>query len=125
MNRPETLAAELARGPNKDPERSVGMRSRFMLLAPLVTTSACVAAPDHAQFASTYPIFSPQAFFAGRTEGRGVLTSVLTNPRQVAVHGVGRVAPNGTITLEQSVEQEGSRPGDASGSYGPLERIGS
>lgn len=81
-----------------------------MCLVPLMTVSACMAAPEHAQLEAPAPIFSPETFFAGRTEGRGVLSSVMARPRQIAVHGVGRVAPDGTIILDQSVEQEGRPP---------------
>lgn len=81
-----------------------------MCLVSLVAVSACVTAPERAELASADPIFSPQAFFDGRTEGRGVLNSVFAHPRQIAVHGVGGVGPDGTITLEQTVEQEGKAP---------------
>ncbi|MGZ8283826.1 MAG: DUF3833 family protein [Allosphingosinicella sp.] len=86
------------------------MKSKFLCLVPLITVSACVAASDHAGLASSEPNFSPQAFFEGRTEGQGVLTSIFGQSRRVAVHGVGSVAPDGTITLDQSVEQEGKAP---------------
>jgi hypothetical protein len=83
---------------------------RSICLVPLVALSACVSASDHAQLESPGPIFSPETFFAGRTEGRGVLLSVFARPRRVTVQGVGRVAPDGTVTLEQSVELEGKSP---------------
>ena len=86
------------------------MRFRSLCLVPLATVSACMAASDHSRLEAPAPVFSPETFFAGRTEGRGVLSSVLAQPRQVAVHGVGQVAPDGTITLEQSVEQDGKPP---------------
>jgi Protein of unknown function (DUF3833) len=98
------------RAPNRDPKRSIGMRLLPLCLVPLMTLSACMAASDHARLEAPEPIFSPETFFAGRTEGRGVLNSVMGRPRQIAVHGVGRVAPDGTITLDQSVEQEGKPP---------------
>jgi len=83
---------------------------RSLCLVPLATVSACMTAPDHARLEAPAPIFSPETFFAGRTEGRGVLVSVLARPRQVIVHGVGQVASDGTITVDQSVEQEGKPP---------------
>lgn len=86
------------------------MRFRSICLVPLVTVSGCVSASDHARLESAGPALSPETFFAGRTEGRGVLVSVFAHPRRVTVHGVGRVAPDGTITLAQSVELEGKAP---------------
>lgn len=83
------------------------MRFRSLCLVPLVTVSGCVSASDHAQLESPGPVFSPETFFTGRTEGQGVLVSVFAHPRWVKVHGVGQVAPDGTITLEQSVVLEG------------------
>lgn len=91
-------------------KRQVSLRSSLMCLVALVTASACVTVSEHAQLASSDPITSPQAFFAGRTEGRGILRAVFKHPQQFAVHGAGHVAQDGTITLEQTIEQDGKAP---------------
>jgi hypothetical protein len=51
--------------------------------------------------------FDPLAFFAGRTEGRATLRIALHRRRAVRVHGVGTPQPDGSLILDQQVEQEG------------------
>lgn len=57
--------------------------------------------------AAATPAFDPLRFFAGATEGRGRLAIVFHRARGVRVHGAGRVEPDGTLVLDQRVEQEG------------------
>ena len=66
------------------------------LLIPLilsVTTTPAVAAP-----------FDPLTFFAGRTEGTGDFKIVLRRTHHVRVHGRGVVQGDGSIVLDQTVE---------------------
>lgn len=51
--------------------------------------------------------FDPLAFFAGRTEGAARLKVVLHATRAVHVHGTGRRQRDGSLVLDQRVEQEG------------------
>lgn len=51
--------------------------------------------------------FDPLRFFTGRTEGRAQLKIVLHHARAVRVHGTGRPQPDGSLFLDQIVEQEG------------------
>ena len=51
--------------------------------------------------------FDPLAFFAGRTEGRATLRIVLHHAKAVRVHGVGSPQPDGSLILDQRVEQDG------------------
>ena len=51
--------------------------------------------------------FDPLRFFAGRTEGRASLHVILRHARAVRVHGVGRRQRDGSLILDQCVEQEG------------------
>lgn len=53
--------------------------------------------------------FDPLTFFAGRTEGRATLKVILRGARAVRVHGVGTPQPDGSLLLDQTVEQE-SKP---------------
>ena len=61
-------------------------------------------------FAAAPPRFDPLRFFAGRTEGTARLHIAFHHPRNVRVHGRGRLAPDGALVLEQRVEQQGSPP---------------
>lgn len=53
------------------------------------------------------PAFSPSAFFSGRTEGVGALKILFSKPRPVLVHGVGHIAGDGSLVLDQRVDEEG------------------
>ena len=60
-----------------------------------------------APIATTGPAFSPQRFFAGRTEGTGELKTLFSPRHTVRVHGSGRVDADGTLILDQSVDEQG------------------
>lgn len=84
-----------------------------MRLIPAVTALipfALVSAELAAQRPVAAPVFQPTSFFAGRTEGRGVVKVALSPKRALVVHGSGRVAPDGTLVLDQVVEREGKQP---------------
>lgn len=51
--------------------------------------------------------FDPLTFFAGRTEGRATLKVVLRHTHAVRVHGHGRRQRDGSLILDQTVEEEG------------------
>ena len=57
--------------------------------------------------AATPAPLDPLRFFAGRTEGVGHLRIVLRHPRPMRVHGVGQAQPDGSLILDQQVEQDG------------------
>lgn len=56
------------------------------------------------------PTFDPVAFFAGKTEGRGMLTILLRRPQPTLVEGKGTVTSDGTIRLSQEVSRGGAKP---------------
>ena len=56
------------------------------------------------------PMFDPMRFFAGATSGDASLKIILRSARAVHVQGHGRVAPDGTLILDQRVEQQGKAP---------------
>ena len=56
------------------------------------------------------PVFDPLRFFAGATRGQATLKIILRSTRSVCVQGRGRVTPDGTMVLDQRVEQEGKAP---------------
>ena len=77
------------------------MRSAF-LLAPLAL-GACVATPRLDSADPAAAPFSPQQFFAGRTEGDGMLRKIMSKPDHVLVHGSGRIEPDSTLVVDQTV----------------------
>lgn len=76
------------------------MRSICVIL--LVAVSLTISTP-----ARPRPIDSPQTFFEGRTEGTGSLKIIFRKVRATAVHGAGRTERDGTLVLDQIVEQQG------------------
>jgi len=56
------------------------------------------------------PMFDPLRFFAGATRGDASLKIILRSARAVNVQGHGRIAADGTLILDQRVEQEGKAP---------------
>jgi hypothetical protein len=56
------------------------------------------------------PVFDPSRFFAGATRGDASLKIILRSARAVHVQGHGRVTADGTLILDQRVEQEGKAP---------------
>lgn len=70
-----------------------------MLLA--LAFSAALAA---AQPATSTEVFHPDLFFQGRTQGRGTLRTLTSSrPKPLAVQSTGRIAPDGTLILDQSI----------------------
>jgi len=72
------------------------------LLAAAVLGS-CGAAPIAPELARPQPVFRAEQFFAGRTRGEGTLKIVLKDAEPIRVEGFGRVAPDGTLILDQTV----------------------
>ena len=56
---------------------------------------------------SETPVFDPIAFFAGDTQGHARLKVALRAPRAVSVRSRGRVEPDGSLVLDQTIEREG------------------
>ncbi len=74
-------------------------------LIPFALVSAELAAQRPAA-----PVFDPISFFAGRTEGRGVVKVALSPKRTLVVQGSGRTQPDGALILDQVVQREGKQP---------------
>jgi len=55
------------------------------------------------------PAFPVARFFAGRTEGEGVLTVMMSGQRRIRVTSRGRAEPGGAIILDQTIHEE-SKP---------------
>jgi hypothetical protein len=84
------------------------MRPIFMII-PMLPLTACMVTPP-GRLAAPAPSFSAQEFFAGRTEGEGALKTMLSSRHTVRVHGIGHVDPDGTMILDQTVEEQGKSP---------------
>lgn len=84
---------------------------RLPCLVPLLLPMAgCVSTPPRAGLAAPQPVFSPLAFFSGRTVGDGMLRIALSRARPIRVLGDGRGEPDGTLVLVQQVEESGRPP---------------
>jgi hypothetical protein len=70
----------------------------------LAATVLALAAPAAAAPASSA---SPLAFFEGRTVSEGITKVMMKRPHKSRSHGVGRIAPDGTLLLVQQVEENG------------------
>ena len=81
-------------------------RLTIFLMLPL---AACASASSRNGLSSPAPIFSGGRFFTGRTEGNGILKSITSHGKNVEVHGTGRLEPDGTLVLDQRVEQAGTK----------------
>lgn len=68
--------------------------------------AGCVPMP-RIERAAPAPHFAAAEFFTGKTEGRATLRVIMRKPAPVAVHGMGRVESDGTLVLDQIVEQAG------------------
>ena len=86
------------------------VRATLRLVLPVIAagTAGCVSTARPA-LQPAAPSFDPIAFFAGRTEGRGMLKVAFRGPVPTLVEGTGMVNSSGQITLDQSVRR-GSRP---------------
>jgi hypothetical protein len=85
--------------------------ARAALLAASLLLPACVSVPriggavQGADVAA--PAFPVDRFFAGRTEGEGVLTVMMSGSRSVRVSSRGRAEPDGVIALDQIIWEQG------------------
>ena len=84
--------------------------NRVVALPALALLAGCVAAPPLASLESATPVFSPEHFFAGRTDGTGSLRIAFAGRNALRVEGHGRVEPDGTLVIDQRIEQDGKRP---------------
>jgi hypothetical protein len=66
--------------------------------------------PPHRNLASPTPVFHPEEFFIGKTEGKGIIKGPVGRRTALAVQSVGRIEQDGTLVLEQRVQREGSPP---------------
>jgi hypothetical protein len=80
------------------------------ILFPALLLVGFAVAPPSAAAPSAAPSFEPERFFLGRSEGRGVIKIFLSGERQLKVRSNGRVEADGTLVLDQRVEQEGKAP---------------
>ncbi len=81
---------------------------RAALLRPLpLLLPGCVSAPPPEQADASAPAFPVARFFAGRTEGEGVLTVMMTGRRTIRVASRGRTEADGAIVLDQVIREEG------------------
>ena len=73
----------------------------------LLLLSGCVSTARPAAEQAALPGFDPVAFFAGRTEGKGVLRIAFHAPASTLVEGEGSRGPGGAISLAQEVKRAG------------------
>lgn len=85
-------------------------RSTLLLLCLCAPLGACVSPPDRTGLARPEPVFSPAAFFMGKTIGEGDLQVVLSGGSATHVVGEGSVSPHGTLVLVQRVQRGDEAP---------------
>jgi hypothetical protein len=75
------------------------------ILALMLAATAGSATP----LAAPTPVFRPEVFFAGATEGHATLKVILHSRKPVHVIGHGHT-DHGTLILDQTVMQQGKKP---------------
>lgn len=82
-----------------------------LCLPPLIVASTllsgCVATPRVAPPDSAAPTFRVSEFFSGRLQGDGVLKVMMSGSRKIRVSSVGRPQPDGSVVLDQEIDEEG------------------
>lgn len=75
----------------------------------LVLAAQIAVAPAAVQTAPTPATdFRPDLFFAGRTQGAGVVrVATSARPRVLSVRGTGRIQPDGGLVLDQEITLDG------------------
>lgn len=82
-------------------------RALALLALPLLLGG--FAGPDP-RLAAPAPVFEPERFFLGRTEGQGTVHEAFSKAGNLGTIGVGRVDADGTLVLTQKVIREGHDP---------------
>jgi hypothetical protein len=83
---------------------------RLFLLPSALLLAGFSFAPPHRELAAGGPVFEPEKFFLGRTEGKGMIHGPFARRSGVDEVGVGHVEPDGTLVLDQRVHREGHAP---------------
>ena len=71
----------------------------FAAAASLLSMPAAAASPGH-----------PLQFFEGRTEGSGTIKILMKKPYRTQSVGQGRIAPDGSLSLVQRIDEDGKPP---------------
>jgi hypothetical protein len=75
----------------------------------LLLVSLLLAAAPPADLTAPQPVFHPDIFFAGGTEGHAELKQLFHSTKPVHVVGDGRIE-HGVLILDQTVVQQGKKP---------------
>jgi hypothetical protein len=78
----------------------------FLLPLTGLLLSGCITLPA-VERASGARTFRTDVFFAGGPQGRGALKVILSGSKSIAVHDSGQIEPDGTLILNQRVEEQG------------------
>ena len=81
----------------------------LLLTAPLLLAASAPAPPPQAPSGAT-EAFDAIRFFAGRTEGQGVLKVALRSPATIRVQSRGQVESDGTLSVRQTVSEANKPP---------------
>jgi len=68
---------------------------------------AFLAATSSGATPAAPPPVSPESFFTGRTEGTGTIKMLFSSAHAVHVHSEGRMLPDGSLIINQNVDEEG------------------
>jgi hypothetical protein len=84
--------------------------ARLLMLPAGLLLAGLDFVPPHRDLAAAKPLFVPEAFFIGRTEGKGVIKGPLARRTTLTDQGEGHVLKDGTLVLDQIVHREGNAP---------------
>jgi hypothetical protein len=87
--------------------RSMRSLHPVKLLLALVLLGGFSFTPPHRELTAAAPLFRPEQFFLGRTEGRGTIKEAFSSRYGFAQVGIGRLDGDGTLVLDQQVKREG------------------
>lgn len=82
------------------------MHRTFPVLIAALVLGGCVGSAGHRDLVRDVPAFDVARAFGGATAGEGRLKIAFRRTRGVHVESTGRVAPDGTITVDQIMTEE-------------------
>lgn len=71
--------------------------------------AGCGPELEQPDLARAGPTFVPEQFFGGRSHGEATLDILFSGRERVVVDSFGRIAPDGSLVLDQTIRREGRK----------------